>query len=152
MKKTIFTVVAVAGLSLFAMGQSDKKQAETKQKDAVTSPRDAASGQASGKKSGYDVKKQEGSIQEAPEASEKKNVVHRDVAARDAQSGQASGKLKTVSTDSSTPTSVKPATGQAATDHTVVAPRDSSTGMASGKRQQAPSSDGKKNDSDQPKK
>jgi hypothetical protein len=94
MKKTILMVVAVAGLSLLAVGQSDKKQAEKKQAD--TKQTDSAATPAQTARGSYDVKKQEGSIQESPEASEKKGVVHRDIAARDAQTGKATGELQTV--------------------------------------------------------
>ena len=148
MNKTILVVAAVAGLALTAVGQSEKKQAEPKKSSEVTSPRDAASGQASGrkgnwdvkemkgaatddsqqasqKKGNYDVKKMEGAATEEQQASgnKAKPTAADDwqaQTARDAQSGKATGKMENVSTPA---------------DNTVKSPRDASTGMATGKRQ-----------------
>ena len=116
MKKMILAV-AVAGLSVLAVGQSEKKK-EVKQSEPVVSPREASTGMATGKKTGYDVKEAKGAVQDENQAS---NV-------RDAQTGKASGKVENVSADATTQTA----------DHSVSAPRDAATGQASGKRQHKP--------------
>ena len=67
-------IAALAGLSLFAAGQSQTGKQKPKSSTSQTkSPRDAASGQATGRL-------------------EQKNLVHRDLAARDVATGHASGK------------------------------------------------------------
>jgi len=147
MKKTILVVAAVAGLALTEVGQWEKKQ-EPKKANEVTSPRDAASGQASGrkgnwnikelkgaaqddsqqasqKKGNYDVKKMEGAATDDSQASGNKAKPSaaddwQAQTARDAQSGKATGKMENVS---------------APADNSVKSPRDASTGMATGKRQ-----------------
>src|SRR3954471_19167383 len=116
MKKTIL-VVAVAGLSVLAVAQSDKKK-EVKQAEPVVSPRDSSTGMATGKKSGYDVKEAKGAVQEESQVS----------TSREASTGKATGKMQTVSTDGSQP----------AEQHEVKSPRDAATGQASGKRQHQP--------------
>ena len=164
---TKILVVGFASLTLFAAAQSqsnDKKDAP-KATTAVKSPRDLASGQASGRTA----------------ASE--GVVHRDLAARDAATGQASGK-KTAQDDWNQQKAAAPANspgvkGVSAADmdadskadrskgynvksqssarvaagdvngdgvEAVKAPRDSSTGMATGKRQHQPISITKESD------
>jgi hypothetical protein len=81
MKKTLL-IAGIASLSLFAAAQT-QSSADKKQQPAAThevkSPRDLATGQASGKM------KAEGN-----------GVIHRDLAAREATSGQASGKTAVV--------------------------------------------------------
>ena len=117
MKKTILAV-AVAGLSVLAVAQSEKKKEEVKPSNAAVSPRDSSTGMASGKKGNWDLKEGKGALQDDSQSSN----------AREAQSGMATGKVQNVSTD---------ATSQSA-DHTVKAPRDIATGQASGKRQHQP--------------
>jgi hypothetical protein len=116
MKKMILAVT-VAGLSVLAVAQSEKKK-EVKPSDPVVSPRDSATGMATGKKTGYDVKEAKGAVQDDSQSSN----------AREAQTGQASGKVQNVSADAATKTA----------DHSVTAPRDAATGQASGKRQHEP--------------
>jgi hypothetical protein len=66
-------IAASVGLSLFASAQSQTDTQKPKSSTSQTqSPREAASGQASGR-------------------SEQKNVIHRDLSARDVATGQASG-------------------------------------------------------------
>jgi hypothetical protein len=137
MKKMILAVTAVAGLSLMAMGQAEKKQADPKKSHEVTSPRDAASGQSSGKRNGYDVKKMEGAIQDDSQTE----------TAREASTGKATGKMQNVSADASAQVSTG-GNQPKAEEHTVKSPRDSATGLASGKRQHAPAAP----TSDEPKK
>ena len=75
--KSKILVLGFACLSLVAVAQSNEKQSKEKQNQpaaAVKSPRDIATGQASGR------------------AMSDQKVVHRDLAARDAQSGKATGK------------------------------------------------------------
>ena len=75
--KSKILVLGFACLSLVAVAQTNEKQSKEKQNQAaaaVKSPRDAATGQASGR------------------AMSDQKVVHRDLAARDAQSGKATGK------------------------------------------------------------
>src|SRR3954447_16724462 len=102
--------------------------------DAVSAPRDHASGQASGKREAVkhpakievpDLKAQ------APTGThhlENKNILHRDIAARDAASGQATGKRE--ASDKKV--------DAIAVEHEVKSPRDSSTGLATGKRMHKP--------------
>jgi hypothetical protein len=115
MKKMIFAV-AVAGLSVLAVAQSDKKKEDVKTSTPVVSPRDSSTGMASGKKGNWDLKEGKGAIQDDSQSSN----------AREAQSGMATGKVQNVSTDAS------------AQQNTVKAPRDAATGQASGKRQHQP--------------
>src|SRR2546429_9038569 len=75
--KSKILVLGFACLSLVAVAQSNEKQSKEKQNQpaaAVKSPRDIATGQASGR------------------AKSDQNVVHRDLAAGDAQGGKATGK------------------------------------------------------------
>src|SRR5256885_13487058 len=75
--KSKILVLGFACLSLVAVAQTNEKQSKEKQNQAaaaVKSPRDVATGQASGK------------------AMSDQKVVHRDLAARDAQTGKATGK------------------------------------------------------------
>ncbi|HSS99625.1 MAG TPA: hypothetical protein VLK33_21465 [Terriglobales bacterium] len=116
MKKTIL-VVAVAGLSVLAVAQSEKKKEEAKPATSVVAPRDSSTGMASGKKGNWDIKEAKGGIQDDSQSSN----------AREAQSGMATGKVQNVSTDAA----------QTA-DHTVKSPRDAASGQASGKRQHQP--------------
>ncbi len=136
-------LVGLICLSLGAFAQSNNQQSQTGTEKSVASPRDAASGQASGKRM------------------HKPMLVHRDLAARDAASGQASGKTATSSSSSasSTPrvatgdvdgdgrTEVKAvkdsghATEKDAVLHsssTIQSPRDAASGQATGKRQHKP--------------
>jgi hypothetical protein len=72
--KSKILVFGFACLSVVAVAQSNEKQSKEKQNQppaAVKSPRDIATGQASGR------------------AMSDQKVVHRDLAARDAQSGKA---------------------------------------------------------------
>jgi Type VI secretion system effector, Hcp len=132
-------VLGFACLSLVAVGQSNEKQ-KAAASAPVKAPRDAASGQASGKA-----------------ASEQKGVVHRDLAARDAQTGKATGKttaqddwhqqrvaIGDVNGDGKadvTANGSAHASGNAVinTSHSnIKSPRDIATGQASGKRQHQP--------------
>src|SRR5437899_10985416 len=75
--KSKILVLGFACLSLVAVAQTNEKQSKEKQNQAaaaVKSPRDVATGQASGK------------------AMSDQKVLHRDLAAREAQSGKATGK------------------------------------------------------------
>src|SRR2546427_160608 len=75
--KSKILLLGFACLSLVAVAQTNEKQSKEKQNQAaaaVKSPRDVATGQASGK------------------ARSDQKVVHRDLAARDPQSGKATGK------------------------------------------------------------
>ena len=119
MKKMIL-VVAVAGLSVLAVAQTDKKK-EVKQSDPVVSPKDSSTGMASGKKAGYDLKEAKGAVTEESQTS------------REASTGKATGKMENVSADATTQTAT-----QQAEQHEVKAPRDVATGQASGKRQHQP--------------
>ncbi len=123
MKKTILVVAAVAGLSVLAVGQSDKKQADPKPADQVTAPREASSGMATGKKGNYDLKEGKGAVQEESQST----------TAREASTGKATGKMQNVSADASTQTATQPAV-----QHEVKSPRDAASGLATGKRQHAP--------------
>jgi len=128
MKKMILAI-AVTGLSVLAVAQSEKKK-EVKQSDAVVSPRDSSTGMATGKKGNWDIKEAKGAVQDDSQSSN----------AREAQTGQASGKMQNVSAD---------ATAQTA-DHVVSAPRDAATGQASGKRQHEPVKVTKSEDANKP--
>jgi hypothetical protein len=101
-------IAASVGLSLFAAAQSQTDKQKPKPAPTTTiSPRDASSGQSSGRM----------------EHLEQKGVVHRDLAARDLATGHATGK-KTAQDDwheqnaasSSTPVSVKPASSTSDTN------------------------------------
>ena len=125
MKKTILVVAAATGMSLLAVAQSDKKPADNnKQSHEVTSPRDAASGQASGKKGSYDVKKMEGAIQDSSNSNN----------AREVSTGKATGKMQNVSADESSQAVSSSSNDQKATEHSVKSPRDAASGLATGKR------------------
>lgn len=148
-----FLVIGLTALSLAAAAQSQSNDKKNKPSNPsqVQSPRDLATGQASGRL-------------------EKKGIVHRDLAARDAATGQASGKKtaqddgqqKVASTDNSA-TTQRVATAdvngdgvadQAAsknsahatenlnattnTGSSVQTARETSSGMASGRRQHQP--------------
>ena len=155
-------IAASIGLSLFAAAQSQTDKQKPKPSTTETqSPRDLASGQASGRS--MDQKTKDGGI------------VHRDVAARDIATGQASGKktaqddwhqqsaAKPVSSTSETKATSRVAVGDVNGDGAadvaasknsahaseslstngtspakVQAPRDAATGQASGKRQHQP--------------
>ena len=115
MKKMVLAV-AVAGLSVLAVAQSEKEKKEVKPSAPVVTPRDSSTGMASGKKGNWDLKEGKGAVQDDSQSSN----------AREAQTGMASGKVQKVS--NTTPTA----------DHSVTAPRDAATGQASGKRQHQP--------------
>jgi hypothetical protein len=149
-------IAASIGLSLFAAAQSQTDKQKPKPATTQTqSPRDLASGQASGRL-------------------EQKNVVHRDLAARDLATGHASGKtsasddwqqknavstgthagVKPVASGSGANAQPRVATGDVngdgvaeaassrssahATESKVQSPRDVATGQMSGKRQHQP--------------
>ncbi len=147
-------IAALVGLSLFAAAQSQNDKQKPKPSTGETqSPRDAASGQATG-------------------PLEQKNVVHRDLAARDVATGQASGNKtahddwqQSVAKPASSSSGTKPshvATGDvngdgvpdaaatknsghaseavasAAASSENQAPRDAASGQASGKRMHQP--------------
>ena len=133
MKKMIL-VVAVAGLSVLAVAQADKKK-EVKQSDTVVSPKDSSTGMASGKKAGYDLKEAKGAVTEESQSS----------TAREASTGKATGKMENVSADATTQTGT-----QQAEQHEVKAPRDVATGQSSGKRQHQPISINKVEDEKKP--
>jgi hypothetical protein len=160
--KNKILIAASVGLSLFAAAQSQTDKQKPKPSTTQTqSPRDLASGQASGRS--VDQKAKDGGI------------VHRDLAARDIATGQASGKktaqddwhqqsgAKPVSSVSETKATSRVAVGDVNGDGTadvaasknsahateslstngtspakVQAPRDAATGQASGKRQHQP--------------
>jgi type VI protein secretion system component Hcp len=88
---TKILIAALAGLSLVAAAQSQTDKQEAKPSTTQTqSPRDTASGQATGRL-------------------EQKNLVHRDLAARDVASGHATGKKS--AQDDWEQTAAKPASG-----------------------------------------
>jgi hypothetical protein len=153
---TKILIAALAGLSVVAAAQSQTDKQKAKPSTTETqNPRDAASGQATGRL-------------------EQKNVVHRDLAARDVASGHATGKktaqddwqrsgLKPVSSSSDTKPShvaVGDVNGDGRADMAVSSknsahateaaasissgspkvqtPRDVASGQASGKRQHQP--------------
>jgi Type VI secretion system effector, Hcp len=141
-------------LSVVAVAQSNEKQSKEKQNQppaAVKSPRDIATGQASGR------------------AMSDQKVVHRDLAARDAQSGKATGKkmaqddwhqqrvaVGDVNGDGKvTASSSAQGSGQNAavnTSHSNIRnQRDMATGQASGKRQHQPLTVSKEVDKASPK-
>ena len=159
--KNKILIAASVGLSLFAAAQSQTDNQKPKPSTTQTqSPRDLASGQASGRS--MDQKAKDGGI------------VHRDLAARDIATGQSSGKktaqddwhqqsaAKPVSSVSETKATSRVAVGDVNGDGTadvaasknsahateaaasttsspkVQAPRDTATGHASGKRQHQP--------------
>ncbi len=155
--KSKILVLGFACLSLVAVAQTNEKQSKEKQNQAaaaVKSPRDVATGQASGKV-----------------ALEQKGVVHRDLAARDAQSGKATGKkmaqddwhqqrvaVGDVNGDGKadvTASSSAQGSGQNAavnTSHSNIKnQRDMATGQASGKRQHQPLTVSKEVDKASPK-
>ncbi len=124
MKKTILAVAAVAGLALTAVGQSEKKQ-EPKKQEAVTSPRDAASGQASGRKGNWDIKEAKGAVTDESQASGNKAKPAaaddwQTQSARETGSGMATGKMQNTS-------QTQPPSSNTA--------RETGSGMATGKRQ-----------------
>jgi len=136
-------LVGLVCLSMGAFAQSNAQQSQTGNEKSVAAPRDAASGQASGKRM------------------HKPMLVHRDLAARDQATGQASGKTATSSSNSAGSTT-QVATGDVDGDgkadvttvknsghatekdavlhssSSVQSPRDAATGQASGKRQHKP--------------
>jgi hypothetical protein len=125
MKKTLL-VFGIACASFVAAAQSDARQEQSGEASSVTSSRDQATGQASGKRMhkplpvARDVSVQNdvttareagsgmatGKTAQAPLGTHHDGVIHRDLAAREASSGQATG---------------------------VQSPRDLATGQASGK-------------------
>jgi len=136
MKKSIL-VVAVAGLSVLAGAQADKKT-----QDSAASAREASTGKASGKVSSYDVKKVEGAKQAAPQdqtrvAPDKMEAGAEGVKKAD-QASSGNNPSKTTAQDDWQAQRV--ATGDVNGDgkSSVTAPRDAATGMASGKRQHKP--------------
>lgn len=154
MKKTILAVAAVAGLALTAVGQSEKKQ-DPKKSNTVTSPRDAASGQASGRKGNWDIKKQEGGVQDDAQANGRKgNWDIKELKGAVADESQASGnKAKPTAADdwhtqSARETGSGMATGKMQNTSQTQPPssnttRETGSGMATGKRQHAAQPDQK---------
>lgn len=152
-------IAAFASLSLLAAAQtqSNEKKDTPKAGTEVKSPRDRATGQASGRAAGH---------------VEAQGIVHRDVAAREASTGQASGKAAVADVDSDgkadrtkgagydvkSQTKARVAAGDVngdgAADTTatsnsnsstkdaaatgVKSPRDAASGMPTGKRQHQP--------------
>ncbi len=138
-------IAASIGLSLFAAAQSQTDKQKSKPTTQTQSPRDLASGQASGR-------------------STDQKIVHRDLAARDVATGQASGNKTAhddwhqqnaaqarvakgdVNGDGTADVAASKNSGHAtealATTTTssskVQAPRDAATGQTSGKRQHQP--------------
>ncbi len=148
MKKTLLVVAAVAGLALTAVGQSEKKP-EPKKPNSVTSPRDAASGQASGRKGNWDIKKQEGAVQDNSQANGRKgNWDIKEAKGAVTEESQASGnKAKPAAADdwqtqSARETGSGMATGKMQNTSQTQPPssntvRETGSGMATGKRQHA---------------
>jgi len=94
-------IAASVGLSLFAAAQSQTDKQKPKPSTTQTqSPRDLASGQASGRS--------------ADQRAKDSGVVHRDLAARDVATGQASGK-KTAHDDWHQQNAVKPVSSNSGT-------------------------------------
>src|SRR5260370_28507392 len=94
-------IAASVGLSLFAAAQSQTDTQKPKPSTTQTqSPRDLASGQASGRS--------------ADQKAKDRGAVHRDLAARDVATGQASGK-KTAHDDWHQQNAVKPVSSNSAT-------------------------------------
>ena len=156
--KSKILVLGFACLSLVAVAQTNEKQSKEKQKQnqaaaAVKSPRDVATGQASGK------------------AMSDQKVVHRDLAARDAQSGKATGKKMAQDDWHQQRVAVGDVNGDGKADVTangsahasgqnavinnshsnIKNQRDMATGQASGKRQHQPMTVSKEVDKASPK-
>jgi len=85
MKKTIL-VVGIACATLMAAAQSNARQDNSSQANGI-SPRDVATGQASGKRMHKPV-----TINESVEGLQKQNIIHRDLSARETGSGMATGR------------------------------------------------------------
>jgi hypothetical protein len=153
--KNKILIAASIGLSLFAAAQSQTDKQKPKSSTTQTqSPRDLASGQASGRS--VDEKSKD---QKANDG----GVIHRDLAARDVATGQASGK-KTAQDDwhqqnaaqahvakgdvngdgtadvaaSKNSAHATEAAASTTSSPKVQAPRDAATGRATGKRQHQP--------------
>jgi hypothetical protein len=133
--KSKILVVGFALLSVFAVAQSSSNQADSAKKSSEAKPRDAATGQASGK------------------AAEKPADSQSVQTAREASSGMATGKVATtdkndaqlkrvaagdVNGDGKADAAATNTNGQNAASSSVKAPRDIATGQASGKRQHQP--------------
>ncbi len=154
--KSKILVLGFACLSLVAVAQSNEKQSKEKQNQpaaAVKSPRDIATGQASGR------------------AMSDQKVVHRDLAARDAQSGKATGKKMAQDDWHQQRVAVGDVNGDGKADVTangsahasgqnavinnshsnIKNQRDMATGQASGKRQHQPLTVSKEVDKASPK-
>jgi hypothetical protein len=142
MKKMILAVT-VAGLSVLAVAQSDKKK-EVKQSDPVVSPRDSSTGMASGKRNGYDVKEAKGAVTEENAASGKVTPEKVEAGsdtlrtASEVSSGKATGKAKTTAQDDWKQQRVAAGDVNGDGKAEVAAPRDAASGQASGKRQHQP--------------
>lgn len=86
MKKTIFAIGIVCA-TMMAAAQSNARQDSSAQVTGVASPRDVATGQASGKRMHKPM-----TVNESTEGLPKQNIVHRDLAAREAATGMATGR------------------------------------------------------------
>jgi hypothetical protein len=115
MKKT-FLVLGIACASLFAVAQSDTQKNQNGQANAAATTRDAATGQASGKR------------------------MHKPMMLSTDQSSQADAQSVTTAREASTGMATgrrEASTGMATGKASVQSPRDAATGQASGKQMQA---------------
>lgn len=167
--RTKMLVAAFACLSVFATGQqSEKKNDSAAKANEVKSPRDAATGQASGKRMNQkadDASQQDATAREAStgkatgktmaqddwhqsNGAQMKNVSTGDVngdqtAVRESPSKASTGLRESPTKASTGKTAVADVDGDGATDKTatssdVKSPRDVASGQASGKRQHEP--------------
>jgi len=86
MKNTILAV-GIACATMMAVAQSNARQDNSVQATGVVSPRDVATGQASGKRMHKPM-----TVNESTEGLQKQNIVHRDLSARETGSGMATGR------------------------------------------------------------
>ena len=115
MKKT-FLVLGIACASLFAVAQSDTQKNQNGQSNAAATTRDAATGQASGKRMHKPMMLSTDQSSQADAQSVN--------TARETSSGMATGRREA-------------STGMATGKASVQSPRDAATGQASGKQMQA---------------
>lgn len=123
MKKTILAV-GIACATMMAVAQSNARQDNSAQATGVVSPRDVATGQASGRRMHKPM-----TVNESTEGLQKQNIVHRDLSARETGSGMATGRAS-VQTARETGTGM--ATGKTmATDDWNTQQKNSMTGAQS---------------------
>jgi hypothetical protein len=124
MKTSTFSRLTLAALAVIALGAAAPAIAES------SAPRDAASGQATGKRQHQPAE---------PGTGEEAAVEHSVKSPRDAASGQATGKRAHKPMRAQTTDADNDGAGEAeALDHQGNAPRDVKTGQSSGKRMHKP--------------